>query len=109
MKFHRKFKYLQLVAAISLIFFQAGQALSEETKTTPPKEESVTKSTDSAKPDATAKPAAATKPDDAEKKSPNDTIVKVNGTIITRAEMDRAMKVLAAQNQMGQQNPTSKT
>jgi peptidyl-prolyl cis-trans isomerase C len=109
MKFNREFKYLQLVAAISLIVFQAGQALSEEAKTPQPKQESAAKSTDAAKPDATAKPAAATKPDAVAKTSPGDTIVKVNGTIITRAEMDRALKVLSAQNQMGQQNPASKS
>ena len=109
MKFHREFKFLQLVAAISLIVFQAGQALSEEAKTSPPKQETVTKTTDAAKTDATAKPVTETKPDAVTKNSPGDTIVKVNGTIITRAEMDRAMKVLSAQNQMGQQNPASKT
>lgn len=109
MKFHRELKYLQLVAAISLIVFQAGQALSEEAKTAQPKQESVTKTADAAKPDTTAKPAADAKADDAAKKSPGDTMVKVNGTTITRAEMDRAMKVLAAQNQMGKQAPASKS
>jgi len=109
MKFHSKFKYLQLVAAVSLIVFQAGQAFSEEAKTPPPKQETVTKSADTAKPDATAKPATAAKPDAVAKTSPDDTIAKVNGTIITRAERDRAMKVLSAQNHMGQQSPASKS
>ena len=121
MKFHTEFKHLQLVAAISLIVFQAGPVLSEEAKTPQQKQETVTKTTDAAKPDATAKPATAAKPveitkpataakpDAVTKNSPNDTIVKVNGTIITRAEMDRAMKVLSAQNQMGQPNPASKS
>lgn len=109
MKFHRDLKYLQLVAAISLIVFQAGQALSKEAKAAQPKQESVTKTSDSAKQDATVKPAAATKADAAAKTSPSDTIVKVNGTIITRAEMDRAMKAFSAQNQMGQQPPDSKS
>jgi peptidyl-prolyl cis-trans isomerase C len=109
MKFHRKLKYLQLVAAISLILFQAGQVLSEEAKTAQPNQESVTKSSDAAKTEATAKPATATKPEETAKTSPSDTIVKVNGTIITRGEMDRAMKVLSAQNQMGQQAPASKS
>jgi peptidyl-prolyl cis-trans isomerase C len=109
MKFHRDLKYLQLVAAISLIVFQAGQALGEETKAAQPKQESVTKTSDAVKPDTTAKPATEAKADTAAKNSPTDTIVKVNGTIITRAEMDRAMKVLSAQNQMGQQAPASKS
>ncbi len=89
MKFHRGIKYLQLVAAISLIVFQAGQALSDEAKTVQPKQE-------------TAKTSEAVK-----KTSPNDTMVKVNGTVITRAEMDRAMKIFSAQNQMGQQASAS--
>jgi peptidyl-prolyl cis-trans isomerase C len=109
MKFYGKFKYLQLVAAVSLMVFQAGQAVGEEAKTPQPKQEAVTKSTDAAKPDASAKPVTAAKPDAVAKTSPDDTIVKVNGTIITRAEMDRAMKVLSAQSQMGKQTPPSKS
>lgn len=36
------------------------------------------------------------------KTSPSDTMARVNGTIITRMELDRAVKVMLAQNQMQQ-------
>ena len=89
MKFQRQFKYLQLAVAFSLMVFQAGQAFSEEAKTPQPKAEAAAKTTGTAK------------PEEVTKKSPSDPVVKVNGSVITRGEMDRAMKVLAAQSQMG--------
>jgi peptidyl-prolyl cis-trans isomerase C len=87
MKFTPKFKYLQLIAVFSLLTLQAGQAFSEEPKTSPPK------------PEAAAKPAATAKT------SPTDPVVKVNGKVITRGEVDRAQKVISAQNRMSQQQP----
>lgn len=95
MKFHREFKYFHLAAAFSLMVFQAGQAFSEEAKTPPAKTEPAAKSTEAPKKEAPSKPEEATK------KSPTDPVVKVNGSTITRGEMDRAMKVLAAQGQPG--------
>jgi hypothetical protein len=93
MKFTLNFKYLQLIAVFSLMTLQAGQAFSEEPKTSPPKAEAVVK------PEAAAKPAATAKT------SPTDPVVKVNGKVITRGEVERAIKVISAQNRMGQQKP----
>lgn len=87
MKLTPKFKYLQLVAIFFLMTLQAGQAFSEEQKT------------------SQTKPAAAATPAATVKNSPTDPIVKVNGKVITRREVDRAIKVLSAQNRMGQQLP----
>lgn len=105
MKFTLKFKYLQLIAVISLMTLQAGQAFSEEPKKSQPKAEAAAKP-EAAKPEA-AKPGAAkteaAKPAAAAKTSPADPVVKVNGKVITRGEVDRAMKVISAQNRMGQQ------
>jgi len=93
MKFTPKFKYLQLIAVFSLMALQAGQAFSEEPKKTPPKAEAV------------VKPEIAAKPVTAAKTSPTDPVVKVNGKVITRGEVDRAIKVISAQNRMGQPQP----
>jgi peptidyl-prolyl cis-trans isomerase C len=93
MKFTLKFQYLQLFAVFSLMTLQAGQAFSEEPKTSPPKAEVV------------VKPEAATKPAAKAKTSPTDPVVKVNGNVITRGEVERAQKVISAQNRMGQQQP----
>lgn len=41
-------------------------------------------------------------PKEQPKTSPSDTMARVNGTIITRMELDRAVKVMLAQNQMQQ-------
>jgi peptidyl-prolyl cis-trans isomerase C len=85
MKFTLKFQYLQLFAVLSLLTLQAGQAFSEEPKTSPPKAES------------SVKPAATTKT------SPTDSVAKVNGKAITRGELERATKAMAAQNPTNQQ------
>jgi peptidyl-prolyl cis-trans isomerase C len=87
MKFTLRLKYLQLIAVFSLLTLQAGQAFSEEQKTS------------QTKPEAAAKPAATAKT------SPTDTVAKVNGKVITRGEVDRAIKVINAQYRMGQQLP----
>jgi len=78
MKFRRQFSYLSLLVAFSLTTLQAGQAFSDETKTPQPK------------------------PEAAAKTSPTDPVAKVNGTVVTRDQLERALKVMAAQNQMGQ-------
>lgn len=88
MKFSRKFMCLPLVTAASLIILQAGQAMSDDTKTPQPKQETA------------AKPEAA-------KTSPDDPVARVNGVAITRGEMERAAKVMAAQNRTGQHEPSA--
>jgi peptidyl-prolyl cis-trans isomerase C len=87
MKFTLEFKYLRLAAVFSLMTLQAGQAFSEEPTSPQPKVE------------AAAKPAATITT------SPSDPIVKVNGKVINRGELDRAKKVINAQGRMGQQQP----
>jgi len=91
MKFSRKFISLQLLAAISLVTFQTGQAFSEDAKATQPQ------------PKATAKTEAPAKTATTAKTTPTDPVAKVNGTVITRGELDRATKVMAGQSRMGQQ------
>jgi peptidyl-prolyl cis-trans isomerase C len=88
MKFPRNFLCLQLLAAISLVTFQAGQAFSGDAKP---------------QPQATVKAEAPAKTATTVKASPAEPVVKVNGTMITREELDRAIKVMAGQNRMGQQ------
>jgi peptidyl-prolyl cis-trans isomerase C len=78
MKFYRKFSYLPLLAAFSLMTLQAGQAFSDEAKPPQPK------------PEVTAKT------------SPTDPVAKVNGTVVTREQLERAINVMASQNRMGQ-------
>lgn len=95
MKFHGKFRYLQLAAAFSLVVFQAGQAFCEEAKTPPAKTEPAAKTAEAPKKEAAAKA------EEAVKKSPSDPVVKVNGSAITQGEVDRALKILSAQNQAG--------
>jgi peptidyl-prolyl cis-trans isomerase C len=95
MKFPRKINKLQFFAAITLLLFQAAPAFSEEAKTPPPKAESAAKSNDAAKKNSPAKPA------EAAKTSPSDSIVKVNGIVITRGEVDRASKMMTAQTRGG--------
>jgi peptidyl-prolyl cis-trans isomerase C len=113
MKLGLKVNYLKLAAALALILMQAGIAMGEEAKTPPAKTEAAAKTEEAAKQDAAAKPEAAAKPADATKQeapakpqeaakgSPTDPVVKVNNSVITRSEVDRAMKVLGAQSQMG--------
>ncbi|HTP67023.1 MAG TPA: peptidylprolyl isomerase [Geobacteraceae bacterium] len=91
MKLSRKFSFLQLLAAFSLVALLAGQAVSEEGKSAQPK------------PETKGNPEAAVKPDAAAKTSPTDPVAKVNDKVITRGEVDRAMKVFAAQSHMSQQ------
>jgi len=95
MKLIWKFNHLKLFAAISILLFQAMPAFSEEAKTPPPKAESAAKAKETANQDAAAKPK------EVSKGSPTDPVVKVNGTVVTRGEVDRAMKVLTAQSQTG--------
>jgi peptidyl-prolyl cis-trans isomerase C len=54
--------------------------------------------------ESAAKPAAAEKPKEQQTKktSPDDVMVRVNGTAITRLELDRAVRVMLSQNQMQQ-------
>jgi peptidyl-prolyl cis-trans isomerase C len=92
MKFPRKFICLQLLAAFSLVTFQTGQAFSDDAKATQPQSK------------AAANPEAPTKTAPTVKTSPTDPVVKVNGTVITRGELDRATKEMSAQNR-GQQLP----
>lgn len=87
MKFTLKSKYLQLIVVFSLMALQSGQAFSEEPKTSPPKAEAA------AKPVATAKT------------SPTDPVIKVNDKVITRGEVERATKMISAQNRTGQPIP----
>jgi peptidyl-prolyl cis-trans isomerase C len=55
---------------------------------------------------AVKEPAAAAKPAEAAKThSASDVMVRVNGTAITRREVDRAVKIMLAQNQMVSPNP----
>jgi peptidyl-prolyl cis-trans isomerase C len=75
------------VAALLMATLLASPAFSAEPAAT----EGAPKQTDAAKPAEAAKP-----------KSPNDVLVKVNGTPITRKEVDRAVKVMLAQNQIVQ-------
>jgi len=79
MKLPRKLAICTLYAALAGLI-QNGTAFSAE--------------------DKDAKPAAPAKLESVAKKSPNDVLVKVNGTPITRIEVDRAMKVLLSQRQM---------
>lgn len=51
---------------------------------------------------AVAEPAKASAAQDALKTSPSDPMARVNGTTITRQEVDRAVKVMLAQNQVEQ-------
>lgn len=83
MKFTRQLRNLPLLAAASLMVLQAGHAFGEETKA------------------SQAKPAAAAKT------SPTDPVAKVNGTPITRGELERASKVMAEQRNMGQQHTSA--
>ncbi len=112
MKLSRKFICMQFFAAFSLAAFLTCQAFSEETKSAPaaPKQDAAAKpapaaKTDAATPQAAAKPGTEVKADAAVKTSPSDPIVKVNGQVITRGEVERATKVLSAQNLSGQQMP----
>ncbi len=85
MKLSRKFNLMQLLAVFSLVALLTGQAFCEDAKNAPPKSATVDK------------PAAA-KPETTAKTSPTDPMVKVNGTVITRGEVERATKVLSAQH-----------
>jgi peptidyl-prolyl cis-trans isomerase C len=84
MKFSRQLMYLPLSAAVSLLFLQAGLAFSEETKAPQAKQEAAAKT------------------------SPTDPVAKVNGTPITRGELERATKVMAAQNKGAQETSAAK-
>jgi peptidyl-prolyl cis-trans isomerase C len=95
MKFPRKFICLQLLAAFSLVTFQTGLAFSDDAKTNQPQ------------PNASAKPEAPAKTATTVKTSSMDPVIKVNGTVITRGELDRATKVMAGQNRTGQQPSAS--
>ena len=79
MKFHRTIRQLSLLVAFSLTTLHAGLAFSDE-----------------------AKPSQ-TKPEAAAKTSPTDPVAKVNGTAVTREQLERAINVMAAQNRLGQQ------
>ncbi len=87
MKLSRKTKYLQLLAVFSLMVLLSGLAFGEDAK---PAQSNTEPKKEPAKAEATVKT------------SPTDPIVKVNGQVITRAEVERATKVFAAQNRMGQ-------
>lgn len=50
--------------------------------------------------------AAEAKKEEPAKQSPTDPVAKVNGVVITRGEIDRAMKIFLSQNRSGQQ-PTA--
>ncbi len=73
------------VTAIALLGFQAAIALADPPKTPEAKSE--------------APPA---KTEASVQKSPTDVVVKVNGTPITRAEVDRAVQILLSQNRIPQ-------
>ncbi|HEY6873139.1 MAG TPA: peptidylprolyl isomerase [Geobacteraceae bacterium] len=74
-----------LLTAVSILSIQAAVAFGEEAKA------------------AEAKPAAApAKTEAAPQKSPADVLVKVNGTNITRSEVERATKILLAQSRAPQ-------
>jgi peptidyl-prolyl cis-trans isomerase C len=75
------------VAALLMATLLTSPAFSAEPAAT----EGAPKQTDAPKPAEVAKP-----------KSPSDVMVKVNGTPITRRELDRAVKVMLAQNQIVQ-------
>lgn len=92
MRFAQKALILPIIAA-SLLPLQWGTALAEEAK----KPDSVAVET---KKPAPAPEAAKSAP--APATSPGDVLAKVNGTAITRGEVDRAMKVLVAQNRIPQ-------
>ncbi len=87
MKLSRKFNLMQLLAGFSIVALLTGQAFSEDAKIAMPKSE-------------TAGKPAAVKPYTTAKTSPTDPMVKVNGTVITRGEVERATKVLSAQHRM---------
>ena len=88
---------LAVAAAMICCTAQAGLAAADVTATaTAAKEEKAAAATP-------AKPAEV-KAGAAVKTSPSDPIVKVNGAVITRSEMDRALKVMLAQNQQQAQN-----
>lgn len=74
-----------LVAAIAVFTMQSATVLAEETKTTAP--------------------AAKAEVQEAAKKAPSDPVAKINGTVITKKELDRAVKVLIAQNRLPQNLP----
>jgi peptidyl-prolyl cis-trans isomerase C len=107
MKFTGKFKYLPLLAAVSLIAFQAGQAFCEDVPASQPKAEAVEKAPPAKPTTGEAVPTAKPKQEEAAKSSPADPAAKVNGKVITRGELERAIKVLATQNRMSPQQPES--
>jgi peptidyl-prolyl cis-trans isomerase C len=74
---------------LAALFLTALPAFALEAASTPAKDQPVKEQ---------AAPAAAQQP----KGSPNDPMVRVNGTTITRLEVDRAVKVMLAQNQVPQ-------
>lgn len=74
-----------LVAAIAVFAMQSATVLAEETKT--------------------SAPATKTEIKEAAQKAPADPVAKINGTVITKKELDRAVKVLIAQNRLPQNLP----
>ncbi|ACM21838.1 peptidylprolyl cis-trans isomerase, PpiC-type [Geotalea daltonii FRC-32] len=80
-------KKISLVAALAVFAIQSMPALgAEPQKTAASAEQKEVKET-------------------VKKVSPSDPVAKINGTIITRKELDRAVKVLVAQNRLPQALP----
>jgi peptidyl-prolyl cis-trans isomerase C len=92
MKLLKKSAAPSLLTAFTVLSLQAVIAFADTPKPVEPKSEAV----------PTKMEAAPAKTETVPQTSPSDALAKVNGTPITRAEMDRATKILAAQNRMPQ-------
>lgn len=79
-------KHLFTCLVAALLAMQSLTAMAAEPKPTPPVEQKETKQVE-------------------KKTNPADPVAKVNGTVITRLELDRAVKVLVSQNRLPQSLP----
>jgi len=87
-----------VLAALLMFSLPAWSLAADAAAQTPAKEQPKEQSKEQLKEQAKEQSAAKEQP----KTSPSDPLVRVNGTAITRLEVDRAVKVLLAQNQMQQ-------
>ena len=85
------------LAALLMVTIPAWSALAEEAAVKAPSKEQAK--------EQAKEPAKQPAKEQAKETSPNDTMVRVNGVPITRQELDRAVKVMLAQNQVSQPLP----
>jgi peptidyl-prolyl cis-trans isomerase C len=90
------------IAALLMVTLPAWSAFADETAAKPTVKEPTAKEQPVKEPTVKEQPAKEQSVQAEPKASPSDPMVRVNGTTITRQELDRAVKVMLAQNQVQQ-------